>query len=564
MSIQLGSDMMIASGGEANRHDDRPLSIGWVIVAACAILYGSLIPFTIDLSAFTPANGFGLAAIGLHRSTTEDLLVNFLIYLPLGAAGVSVWGRFSTLGRAKFRSALGPPTVPRRAKRIFALPTRPFALLGFGTRPFASLRGGVVLGFCVSLTAEAIQTGIASRVASWWDVLMNTIGAGVGALAAPWMIWAGRKVISWARRRFWTEPILATATALSLGLLMYGLAPFDFVRDTAGLHAGFLRANWGLWPRWATGTLPGLVDTAAHCGWFVLIGYCLAVGRRRTGWTRATGLISSIKHCTVLAVVVQLAQMFTMSHVFELFDLWAHALGGVVGAAAGAGAWGGALSSPRELRPPPLEGAGHPLPVAPDTGTQPASGKRAVGRWSSAPLTGVAALAAVLGMDVILDSTNSFRFFSVAPAWGQVNLVPFESLWRQPTLTAVGELAAMVMAYAIIALAPVAVLRRWCGARCWLPAAVLTMLLVCLIEASQTAVHTRAADVTNPIVALMAAAMAARVAYNLTHERRRSKLSLSSAPIAQEPGQDRATGFDPTSLRPVRRLRTPGRRLSDQ
>jgi len=425
---------------------DHPLSIGWLVAVAGAILYGSLIPFTIDPNWFSTANAFGLADLSMFPSTLEDIVTNVLIYMPLGAA------------------------------LVIARPVRVGSV-------FSRVLAGAGLGLCVSLPIETLQTGMAIRVASWVDVLMNTVGAGVGALAAPWMLRLGRRLIESARLRFSMNPMMTGATALSAGLLVYSLAPFDFVCNTAGLHAGFLRADWNLWPSWTAVLVPGLVGTAADCGWFVLLGYCVARGRRLSGWTWGAALISAVKHCALLAVVIEITQLFTASHVVGLFDLWAHAFCGGLGAVLATGAR--VLAADRR-------GA-------------------SLNPWGAVPLTGLAAAGALLAADLIISSTNSFTFFGGQSASTQANLIPFEALWRLPMLTALGRLVAMTMAYAIITMTMAVVLRRWFGSRCWLPAAVFTTLLVCLIEASQLAVSMRVADVTEPIVALTAAVITARV-----------------------------------------------------
>ena len=126
------------------------LSAAWPALLIAAVLYGSLIPFTIDVTALNLSNGFGLLGIGVHGATREDFLTNVLIYVPVGLSLM----------------------LCRRG--------------GSGRWRAARIPAAVMIGTAVSILAETLQTGISARVASWTDVALNAIGtllgAGLGAI----------------------------------------------------------------------------------------------------------------------------------------------------------------------------------------------------------------------------------------------------------------------------------------------------------------------------------------------------------------------------------------------
>ena len=80
----------------------RRLSWGWLVGPIALVLYGSLIPFNFDLTAFHRSTSFGLSGLRLLATTTEDFLTNVLIYIPIGMACVLCgrpgrWGRLASV-----------------------------------------------------------------------------------------------------------------------------------------------------------------------------------------------------------------------------------------------------------------------------------------------------------------------------------------------------------------------------------------------------------------------------------------------------------------------------------
>ncbi|MCC7293350.1 MAG: VanZ family protein [Phycisphaerales bacterium] len=262
---------------------------------AAALLYGSWIPFDLDLSRLSVVTHRTIPPLGFPSSDLEDLLVNLLVYMPLGAA-ITLRGWGSTTGRRAFvwRAAL--------------------------------------LGALVSFAAELVQTLSALRMASWIDVAVNTLGATLGALMAPALLLVlGRGALR-MRQAFSSAPLMALALVMSLLWMLISLAPFDFVPNTVELHDRFLAANWQM-----AGALPsdawGMLATLARYAPLMIACGCLALARMRGGWARVDALFSAAKHAFLLGAVVEVIQIFVVSQSFELAGVPEACLVGAVGAA---------------------------------------------------------------------------------------------------------------------------------------------------------------------------------------------------------------------------------------
>ncbi len=206
-------------------------------VVIAVLIYGSLIPFDFAWSVAVKESGGALPALldtlaspqwiaaqqGVSSTgmsfTMSDLLMNLLLYLPLGVT---------------LRMAL------RKRWRCW-----PFEVLGT-----------VVIAFVLSWSAESLQSLMPMRVASVNDVLANSGAALAAALIAP-SIWGGyRRASFWlycrlagvliALRTFAQRPgvaiVLASINAVVIGLWYVGELQKSGIGNQSVLALPFERA----------------------------------------------------------------------------------------------------------------------------------------------------------------------------------------------------------------------------------------------------------------------------------------------------------------------------------
>lgn len=266
----------------------------WAAMIAVALLYGSWIPFDLDLARLAVVTHHTIPPLGFPSSDLDDLLVNLLVYVPLGAA-IALRERGSSAGRR------------------------------------ATLGRAALLGALVSFAAESVQTLSALRMASWIDVGMNTLGAMLGALTAPALFPLLSRGAVRLRQSFSSRPLMAMAVVMSLMWILISLAPFDFVPNTVELHDRFLAASWrvaGAMPSDALDVLTAL----ARFSPLMIACACLALARMTAGWTRVDAMFSAAKHAFLLGAVVEVIQVFVVSQTFELGGVPGACLVGTAGA----------------------------------------------------------------------------------------------------------------------------------------------------------------------------------------------------------------------------------------
>ena len=415
----------------------------WPAGFAVAILYGSLIPFDIDPTTYRWETLFSVLRLRLIAGSAEDIITNLFVYVPLGVALV-LCGTEGSLSRWR---------------RI----------------PLA-----VVVGATLSLLAETLQTGMASRVGSWLDITLNTVGTGLGAVLGS----AGNSMVGKSlrglRHQLRERPLTSWASLLTIGLLLYDLMPFDLVTSTSGLHDSFGRARVGLFtPRpVAFGDPPLALMMNQLCGafWFGALAYLLALGGRLSGRHPAVAVGSAIKHACILAVLVELMQLFTCSHSFDLAALALRML------AAGFGGSCGTL-----------------LPHQ--------RGDLAVnGRLGHVAPTGLLAAFAGIQVLVLFASTVQPDLSSIqALNLDRVQWMPFQGMWLGAMDNAVAETLSTSVTYGVLALTLIVALHRLSIRRYGLLAAITVTLLAGVVEAVRAADLTRAADITGPTLAVLSA-----------------------------------------------------------
>lgn len=277
----------------------RGVSWLWLGAVIAALLYGSLLPFKFDTQSIS--GRFDIASIGRGLKTVpfEDLLTNLLVYMPVGLALI-LCGKGHRLGRS------------------------------------ARLPIAVMLGGGIGFLSELLQTGLAARVSSWLDVVLNAAGAGFGAVLGILVMSAGPGLFRALRARYVQEPFATTALVFSLGLFLYHLAPFDFITTTEALRASFLASKLDFVvtrpfshqePQFAV-----LIDQLTRAVWFAALGAVYALGQRERLRDPIVSFLSAVKNTFILIVLIELLKLFTASHVFELAAVILTTLAAIFGA----------------------------------------------------------------------------------------------------------------------------------------------------------------------------------------------------------------------------------------
>jgi VanZ family protein len=415
----------------------------WAVGIASAVLYGSLIPFRFTGGCFGSSDLFGLLGLRWHASTPEDYVTNLLLYVPLGMA--LVW-----------------------ARRIVRL------------NRVTGLVVVVAIGTLISTVAEMLQTGIAIRVASWTDVLLNAAGTACGALLGLALLRVVRRAVPVLRARIAARPLTTIVLVLGLGLFLFSLAPFDFVTSSAGLHAAFSRAQWNHFSFTSASGSP-IVGKFTGAAWFALLGYFAALAGREIGRRPVIALASALKQVAVLVVVVEIMQVFTRSHVFAIADIMLHGVSALVGAWAAVFLINVPIRSDWRMRPR----------LVMPTGLLVVGGMCHI---------------AVLAMPSLLKVDLSQLMLSLSG----LGCLPFESMWRGSMAGAAMEIASTLLEYGVLVLTLAILLRRARLPHAWLIVGGFVTLLALVLAAIQSAASTARLDLTVPILALFAAAIVAR------------------------------------------------------
>jgi len=253
------------------------------------ILYGSFFPWRFSGVPVGPV------LVWPRTLFSGDALLNFLLYLPVGACAYYVFSE--------------------RRRMRFILP--------------------VILAFTLSLFVELTQVFIPSRTSELSDLLMNTLGGGCGMAAAAliplrpapeayllvcwaahllfrgfqgwivecfgWMIFASAAFPQRTRSWRW-----AVAVACYLAILYRGLAPFLFAAQASRFDwvpfQGFLLADWSK-------DLPVLFSKLFWYGAAVWV-----LRRLRVSWLLAGGMTA------VFLLAIEIAQLHIPPHVSEITD----------------------------------------------------------------------------------------------------------------------------------------------------------------------------------------------------------------------------------------------------
>lgn len=410
-----------------------------------AIVYGSLIPFDFDPSASSFSDVVRVGSFHFAYGGLSDLITNVLLYLPLGWLAVRFFaGRHAGLLRASLLS--------------------------------------LTLGAGLSLSLEVLQTLSLSRVASWSDVLLNTSGTVLGVvLGVTWAAaWGPLKKLAAGRRV--RNPYAALASVLAVSIWLFNLAPFDFLVTTESLQQSFLHANWQATPAHFAGladpTFAAFVGKMTAAGWFAVLAYLWAFACLWSSNTPNVALTKAVAHTMALVFLVECMQLFTVSHVFELSDIFLRSLGAIFGA------WTAVF-------------------IVDHTGDL----------WKRRPslvlpTMMLIALVVLQALAVLFESYRPLGFDGWTFDALRIEWMPFFYMWRGPARDAVMATLSNLVCYGVLAVT-LSLLAQRLRLATW-AVGPFVFLLATTAELIHTGVALQTADVTNPLLALLFAILAIR------------------------------------------------------
>lgn len=236
------------------RANARGAALAWILALAYTLLiaYASLQPFL--GWRLPPGEVFYFVTAPWPRYVTlGDLVINTAAYVPLG-----------------FLLALALKPGPNAGRAVFA---------------------AAALAALTSFTMEALQMFLPQRIASNVDLLTNSAGGLVGAMAAPLLSpsgFPGRRLVAWRQRLF------IPGTLADAGLVLAGLWLFTHLHPTAQLFGtGNLRNTFDL-PVYMIHTPGRLISAEAVVVFMNLVGLGLLVAGLTRGGIRRLRIIAAL------------------------------------------------------------------------------------------------------------------------------------------------------------------------------------------------------------------------------------------------------------------------------
>ncbi len=260
----------------------------WLLCVIALVAYGSLLPFEFDASRLSGALRPGPYGLTFMKGGLADALTNVALFVPLG-----------------FLFLLAQSERETKSVRRLCV---------------AAILCGVL-----SFLLEWGQTWSIGRVGSWNDVRCNVVGGLLGAAAAMVLTGSRQSILGGWPRWLAARREGAAVVALMLGLLFFHLLPFDVVRNTAGLHQSFVRAEWSLvGVRAATPgdpPLSNLVHQFLTAAWFALLGFFLWRAERKSATCELEAGLRMVIQGMGLIVVIEFLQLFSRVHVFDVASI---------------------------------------------------------------------------------------------------------------------------------------------------------------------------------------------------------------------------------------------------
>lgn len=336
-----------------------------------------------------------------------------------------------------------------------------------------------VVGILVALTiliAEGGQTIIHARHASFTDMLCNGLGTMVGLALAP-AIWQRlTHLVDDLKLALARRPARALFWIVGLLVVFAKLAPFDLTIRPSDLSRSLADARWSPFDPSAAPVarqLEHLTETAGSFFAFALLGIFGSLSCREAGQSRASSAVNTLARLIFLAAAVELMQLVIVSHACDAADALTYVYGAALGAVLGATLlherWRGASSG----------------------------SKNPAGR-----LLLMAALTVQVVMIIGYAWPRDGEW--VAPSEDSIHWIPFHAQFQASFARSVGGVVSSLMWYSTLAVMAAMVVARRSWHYRFVMASFITIGVVTLMEAVQAFSATRHADVTEPLLALLA------------------------------------------------------------
>lgn len=441
----------------------------WLALVTLAILYGSFIPFDLDLTALQEIGVRGLSQTPVAGGNREDVATNLVLYVPVGICAMLCGYRRSW------------PSI-------------------------LCLLFSVGYGLALSLGVETLQNASTIRVASWLDVGCNLAGVAGGALSVLALRQRVREAWRLLGIAMRLRPFSTISICLALGLLAFNLMPFDFVTRSAALHDSFRQAEWDVaTPFWSIEQgrpLEAIVGQVRGAGWFALLGFVVALAHREARQDHRMAFNLAALHSVALVIVIELLELFTVTQRFSFGVIVIRCLGATMGI------WVALYLVDSSIQ----------------------SGR--LGRSRQAVSTMLLFSVGMLQLLLILLAAVDFPAQAALSSGGlPIARLPFEALWHGSMVRAAQVVLALICIYGSLAFTFGEVLIRIDWPRPWHTVAGLSVLVAMGFELLKTATSAHAFDLTTPILAVLTVALTARLHASLHGWVRQEAEPPDSVPI---------------------------------
>ncbi|MCG3136874.1 MAG: hypothetical protein HJJLKODD_00711 [Phycisphaerae bacterium] len=342
-----------------------------------------------------------------------------------------------------------------------------------------------------ALLAELGQLFVPGRYASGTDLLCNGLGTLCGIGLAPVAATGLWRLVHQFKIVLVHRPMLALYW-IALGLVLLAkLAPFDLAILPGQLEASLAAADWSPFstPDQPPGAmLPRMVEMAGSFCAFALLGILGALAWRENHYRKVDSVVNAVAHLILLGALIELLQLLIVSHVCDATDWLIYVYGAVVGAVLGV------VAVEREW-----------LRREPHT------------RSTAGQVMLMVALVVQVSMIVAAALPPDGRW--VQPTDDSFQWIPFYAQFRLSFATAVGTMVSSFlwyMALAVIAAVMIPVRRTATSSALTL---LLTVGVVSLTELMHAFNLGHQADITQPILAIVAALVAVRAIIWVEHYR---------------------------------------------
>lgn len=271
------------------------LSRYWLLGYWVLIVYGSFIPFIFNLDPnFVEWRLSVFLSRSLYRGITRwvwsDVIVNILLYIPLGLLGLASLRRDRWLARS------------------------PVAPLVVGS-----------IGLCAGLAVEFGQTLSPYRSPSMLDAFCNGSGALIGAIFGSGLLRPRSRAFGSRVARFVrTRPAETAVVVLLCALLAENYYPFTLTNRLA-LRFNLAHAlSFQLWPA----TLQGWIEIFFDPG---LICAALAFALYRARQPHPSAAVRAWLHASFAAAIIEGGTVFFAGSRFQLADIFASSAGALLG-----------------------------------------------------------------------------------------------------------------------------------------------------------------------------------------------------------------------------------------